>query len=106
MVSEFAQSVYDVVKLIPEGKLTTYKQISIKLNKKGSSQAIGQALKNNPFAPIVPCHRVVSSDGSIGGYFGVKYSNQKVSMLKQEGIDIDEMTMKVTNLDSHLFKFN
>jgi len=106
MVTEFAQSVYDVVKLVPEGKITTYKQISIKLGKKGSSQAIGQALRINPFAPIVPCHRVVNSDGSLGGYFGIKNNNDKVNMLKKEGINIDITTMNVINLDDYLYKFD
>jgi len=57
-----------------------------------SSQAIGQALKRNPYAPSVPCHRVVKSDGRIGGYCGKAQGNikKKIRMLEKEGIKMED----------------
>jgi len=67
-ISEFQSQVYDAVKLILKGKITTYKNIAIYLNKPGASQAIGNALRQNPFAAIVPCQRVLLSSYKIGGF--------------------------------------
>lgn len=78
--------VFEIVKQIPEGKVTTYKDIADKLGTK-AYRAIGQILKNNPCAPIVPCHRVIKSDGSLGGYFGSKIE-EKIKILKAEGIEV------------------
>ena len=86
----FAQKVYEVVKNIPKGKVMTYKQIGEKLNSK-AYQAIGQALKNNPDPKNIPCHRVVKSNGEIGGYFGHiddDLSKKKEELLLTEGIKI------------------
>ncbi len=88
--SPFAQQVYTLCKKIPRSKVTTYKAIAKALNCKGY-QAIGQALKKNPYAPIVPCHRVINSNGSIGGFFGQTTGpeiKRKTSLLQQEGIII------------------
>jgi methylated-DNA-[protein]-cysteine S-methyltransferase len=68
-ISDFAQLVYEKTKLIPKGKVTTYKLLAQAIGKPGASQAVGTALSNNPFAPIVPCHRVLPSNGSIGGFY-------------------------------------
>lgn len=68
--------------------MTTYAEIARQLNTKGY-QAIGQALRCNPYAPNVPCHRVVKSDGSIGGFKGKKEGKeiaQKMGLLQQERI--------------------
>jgi len=64
----------------------TYGEIATIL--KSSPRAVGQALKKNPYAPIVPCHRVIHTDGRIGGYNGIKDSKKKIRMLKSEGIRI------------------
>lgn len=56
--------------MIPKGKITTYKNIAEFIGKPGASQAVGNALRNNPFAPIVPCHRVLPANLKIGGFFG------------------------------------
>ena len=87
---KFSDRVYEIVRKIPEGKVMTYKQIAEKLNTK-AYQAIGQALKKNPYAPEVPCHRVVKSDGNIGGFFGQikgKEIERKTKLLESEGIKI------------------
>jgi len=86
MVTAFQKKVYEIVKKIPKGKTTTYKAIALKL--KSSPRAVGQALKVNPYAPRVPCHRVICSDGRIGGYSGNNPKNirKKIELLKSEGI--------------------
>ena len=87
LVTEFQQQVYDALGGIPRGKVTTYKVLAdfIGCN---SCQAVGQALKVNPFAPEVPCHRVIKSDLSIGGYQG-EYGTKKTDLLLSEGIEIE-----------------
>jgi methylated-DNA-[protein]-cysteine S-methyltransferase len=86
MPSEFAEKVYAITKKIPKGKTMTYGEIAKIL--KSSPRAVGQALKRNPYAPTVPCHRVIHTDGRIGGYNGVKDSKKKIMMLKKEGVRI------------------
>ena len=87
----FQESVYAALQGIPAGFVTTYGTIA-KLVGCHSSQAIGQALRNNPFAPTVPCHRVVRNDGSLGGFFGdssVQGQSNKQRLLEEEGIVFD-----------------
>ncbi len=89
--SEFEQRVYDATRRIPKGKVTTYKLLATELGC-GSNQAVGQALKRNPFAPEVPCHRVVRTDLTIGGFYGQTEGREivrKKKMLQQEGVDLD-----------------
>ncbi len=86
----FADRVYAVVAKIPKGKVMSYKQVAEELGTK-AYQAVGQALKNNPYAPKVPCHRVIRSDGSIGGFNGKtdgKEIERKIKMLESEGVKI------------------
>lgn len=86
--SYFQKRVFEAVKSVPTGKITTYKEIARAVNCK-SYRAIGQALKANK-NKAVPCHRVICSDGRIGGYGGGGKKNtlKKIKMLKREGIDI------------------
>ncbi|MFH1054227.1 MAG: MGMT family protein [Candidatus Woesearchaeota archaeon] len=85
MATEFQIRVYSLLKKIPKGKVTTYKTIARRLDSK-AYRAVGNACKRNPDAPKVPCHRVVNSDGTIGGYSGgVK---RKIQLLQKEGIKI------------------
>ncbi|MFA5827971.1 MAG: MGMT family protein [Candidatus Shapirobacteria bacterium] len=89
-MSKFRDKVYKIVKKVPVGNVTTYKVIADIMGCK-CYRAIGQALRNNPFAPEVPCHRVVKSNGKIGGYFGFKdgkYQKKKMELLKEEGVKI------------------
>ena len=86
----FAEKVYSLCSKIPRGKVTTYKEIARALSSKGY-QAIGQALRCNPYAPAVPCHRVVKSDGSLGGFKGKKEGGEvkeKIKLLAQEKVEI------------------
>ncbi|MBW2977722.1 MGMT family protein [Candidatus Woesearchaeota archaeon] len=81
----FSDKVLSLVKKIPRGKVTTYKAIGKALKRKGQVyRAVGRALHDNKFPVVIPCHRVVCSDGIIGGYSrGVK---KKIALLKKEGV--------------------
>lgn len=68
-ITEFQRRVYLALLDIPRGKTITYGELARRIGCR-SAQAVGQALKRNPFAPEVPCHRVVASDGTLGGYNG------------------------------------
>lgn len=88
MISAFQQRVYAAVRRIPKGQVTTYKILAETIGC-GSSRAVGQALRRNPFAPEVPCHRVISSDLSIGGFSGEYRGDQisrKQALLAGEGV--------------------
>ena len=87
----FRLSVLSQLLKIPKGKVTTYAKLAKSINCR-SSQAIGQALKANPWAPLAPCHRVIKSDRSIGGFFGQRSGDQitkKIKLLKAEGVTFD-----------------
>ncbi len=78
----FAQHVYDVVRKIPKGKTLTYKQVALATGRPKAFRAVGNILNKNR-DPKVPCHRVVRSDGKIGGFaWGAE---KKVRILKKEG---------------------
>jgi len=66
--TDFQVSVWKELLKIPRGKTKTYKEIAIAIGKPNSSRAVANACAQNPYAPAVPCHRVVRSDGSLGGY--------------------------------------
>ncbi len=97
-ISPFDRSVYALTARIPKGKVSTYGKIARKLGKPGASRAVGQALNRNPWAPQIPCHRVISSNGDIGGFAGGK--KQKIKLLKQEGVKIGKGRI---NLDRYEF---
>ncbi|MBI2125652.1 MGMT family protein, partial [Candidatus Woesearchaeota archaeon] len=89
---------------IPQGKVTTYREIAAALGTKGY-QAIGQVLKKNPYAPIVPCHRVVKSDGNLGGFKGClqgKEIIEKEMLLKREKVTFKDGKV---DLEECLFRF-
>jgi len=97
----FQQEVLELVKKIPKGKVTTYKEIGKALNRRGRVyRAIGKALHDNKYPVIIPCHRVVASDGSLGGYsLGLK---KKISLLKKEGIAVKNN--RITDFERLLIK--
>ena len=95
----FAQKVYALAAEIPEGRITTYKIIAEKLNC-GAYRAVGSALNKNPYKNV-PCHRVVKSDGSVGGFAGG--TANKIKMLRKEGIKIKNR--KIENFEEVLFRF-
>lgn len=101
MVTPFQKKVYEVCKLIPKGKVTTYKIVAEKLKIK-AYRAIGNALRKNKDISV-PCHRVVKSDGTVGGYEGKINNKKKIVLLKKEGIKIKNN--KILNFKSVLHKF-
>ena len=101
----FAEKAYDLLRKVPEGRVTTYKEIAHALGTK-SYRAVGQAMKNNPYAPEVPCHRVVSSSGGMGGFRGKtsgKEIQEKIKMLRKEGIKF--RGEKVEDFEKVIFRF-
>ena len=70
---------------IPKGKVKTYKQVALGINRPRSARAVANACGKNPYAPKVPCHRVIRSDGSLGGYSGSGGIKTKKNLLKKEG---------------------
>lgn len=95
----FNEKVYRITKQIPKGKVSTYKHISEALNVK-AYRAVGNALHVNPYAPIIPCHRAVYSNGKIGGF--ASGINKKIKMLEREGIKIKDG--KIVDFEKVLFK--
>lgn len=86
----FAEKVYEQLRKVPKGKVTTYKILAAALGTR-AYRAVGSALKNNPYAPEVPCHRVVKSDGKVGGFMGKLTGDEvakKIVMLRNEGVEI------------------
>lgn len=75
LITPFQRKVYLELLNVPSGTTITYGELARRIGC-GSAQAVGQALKRNPFAPEVPCHRVVSADGSLGGYNGKREGEQ------------------------------
>lgn len=82
MKPTFAQKVYDVVKKIPKGETLTYKEVATLSGNKNASRAVGNILNKN-YSKDIPCHRVIRSDGKIGGYN--RGSERKNKLLLTEG---------------------
>lgn len=81
----FNERCYAILKQVPRGKVTTYKALAEALSTK-AYRAVGNAMNKNPHAPIVPCHRVINTNGQLGGFaHGIK---RKIQMLQMEGIEI------------------
>ncbi|HLC66515.1 MAG TPA: MGMT family protein [Candidatus Nanoarchaeia archaeon] len=102
---DFCSRVWVACRRIPKGKVSTYREIGKALDSR-AYRAIGQALRRNPYAPEVPCHRVVSSDGTIGGFQGCcsgKPIRQKTQLLRQEGVEIKKN--RIVNFPQQLFRF-
>ncbi len=90
-MTEFQKKVYDALCLVPRGRVTTYKYLGDYIECK-SYRAIGQALKRNPCAPRVPCHRVIASDLTIGGFAGNRTGadiKRKLQLLAEENVFFD-----------------
>ena len=66
----YMRRIYEVVSAIPRGETLTYAEVATSAGRPGASRSVGAAMARNPFAPIIPCHRVVGSDGSLTGYGG------------------------------------
>ncbi len=83
--TKFQVKVWNYLKTIPKGKVKTYKQVAIGINRPKSARAVANACAKNPYAPKIPCHRVIRSDGSLGGYSGEGGIDTKKKLLKIDG---------------------
>ena len=84
--TKFQKKVWNYLKTIRKGTVKSYKQVAIAINRPKSARAVANAVGKNPFAPKIPCHRVIRSDGSLGGYSGKGGVQTKKLLLKREGI--------------------
>jgi len=84
----FYQKVWKCCMKIPYGRTRSYKWIAQKIGSPDSYRAVALALKRNPFAPYVPCHRVIKNDGSIGGYSAKGGIKKKIKLLREEGLSL------------------
>ena len=92
--TEFEREVLVATFKIPKGKVSTYKRIAEKIGRPRAYRAVGNALHKNPLAPIVPCHRVVRSDGGFGGE--KKGAESRRELLVKEGIPIENGRVKMS----------
>ena len=76
--------VISVKDAIPKGKVKTYKQVAIAIKSPKSARAVANACAKNPYAPKIPCHRVIRSDGGLGGYSGIGGIKKKLKLLRSE----------------------
>ena len=98
--NSFAEKCYELLKLIPEGKVTTYREMARALNT-NAWRAVGSAMAKNSKLIAIPCHRVVRSDGAVGEY--ALGSDKKSELLTSEGVEIADG--KVKNLDKYFYSF-
>jgi len=95
------KKIYKKLLTVPHGKITTYNELSKSIGLENGQRLVGQIMKKNPFPVIIPCHRVIKSNGDIGGYlFGIDI---KKNMLRKEGICI--IKNKIDNFKDVFFTF-
>ncbi|KAI9189126.1 hypothetical protein H9P43_000554 [Blastocladiella emersonii ATCC 22665] len=107
-VTPFMFRVYDaLLQQISKGKFTTYGELASHLGT--SPRAVGQALRVNPYAPHIPCHRVIAASGQLGGFFGQagngEYTDKKRRMLAEEGIAIPDAGLDIEQHAASLHRF-
>ena len=83
-VPDFHRRVYEVARAIPPGEVLTYGEVARRIGEPGAARAVGQALGRNPFAPVVPCHRVMAAGGRSGGFSAEGGADTKLRMLEIE----------------------
>jgi len=86
--TKFQLKVWNYLKTIPKGQVKTYKQVAIAIKRPKSARAVANACGKNPYAPKIPCHRVIRSDGALGGYSGRGGIKQKLRLLRSEKVVI------------------
>jgi methylated-DNA-[protein]-cysteine S-methyltransferase len=84
----FDQAVWRACAAIPRGEVRTYGWVAREIGRPGAARAVGGALGRNPFAPVVPCHRVVGADGRLTGYSAAGGVAKKRKMLRAEGVPV------------------
>ncbi len=88
MMTPFAKKVYRVILRIPLGQVRTYKWVARKIGRPKAYRAVGQVLKNNPYPLIIPCHRIIESNGKLGGYAGGKKTKKRLLDLERQIKDL------------------
>ena len=86
--TKFQLKVWKYLKTIPKGTVKTYKQVAIAIKRPKSARAVANACGKNPYAPKIPCHRVIRSDGRLGGYSGRGGIRKKLELLRSEKVKI------------------
>lgn len=86
----FQQDVWAALLTVPRGEVRTYRDIAEQIGRPTAARAVANACGANPDAPRVPCHRVVASDGQLGGYSGPGGRATKRAYLREEGVDVEE----------------
>ena len=86
--TKFQLKVWKYLKTIPKGQVKTYKQVAIAIKSPKSARAVANACGKNPYAPKIPCHRVIRSDGGLGGYSGRGGIKTKLRLLRSEKVNI------------------
>ena len=89
--TDFQKMVWKEIKRIPKGEIITYKELAIKIGKPKAYRAVANACAKNPLLETIPCHRVIRSDGKMGGYMGKKGIERKKRLLKNEGIKFSKI---------------
>ena len=83
--TKFEIKVWNLISKIPRGEVRTYKELAVQINRPNSSRAVANACGKNPYPLKIPCHRVIRSDGKLGGYSGKGGTKTKKKLLKNEG---------------------
>ena len=86
--TKFQLKVWKYLKTIPKGHVKTYKEVAIGIKSPKSARAVANACGKNPYAPKIPCHRVIRSDGTLGGYSGRGGIKTKQRLLRSEKVNI------------------
>jgi methylated-DNA-[protein]-cysteine S-methyltransferase len=89
--TKFQIKIWEFLKTIPNGTVTTYSKVAEAIGYPKAVRAVANAIGNNPNPIIIPCHRVVRSDGTIGGYSGIGGINKKKSLLRKENIKLNQL---------------
>ena len=86
--TKFQLKVWSYLRKIPRGRVKTYSQVAKAIRRPLAVRAVANAIGKNPYAPKIPCHRVIRSDGSLGGYSGKGGVKTKRLLLRKEGITL------------------
>jgi methylated-DNA-[protein]-cysteine S-methyltransferase len=87
-LTAFQREVLMAVSEVPPGEVITYRELAHRIGRPKAARAVGQALGRNPVPIVIPCHRVIASDGSLGGYSGAGGIATKAALLKLEGAPV------------------
>lgn len=99
-MTRFQSDCYEALKKVPKGKVITYAGLARMIGRPKAHRAVGSAMNKNPYAPQVPCHRVVKSNGDLGGF--ATDIDVKIKRLQEEGVMVSDN--KIVDFRSTLYK--